>query len=171
YDPSLLKLGRKYKDKLNLNVQQVEWLNKFYNPTNVFNSIEGCCTAIILNYLEVLSVLENKIFSSGQTFQEEVTFLKNLVKNEVSPYQQFHDFNYMSQRVEEEIYLTIFKRVENSVRESYGHTRKISDGFPYFENNLAIEFEERIGSILNLIVEEVKHSIKKHDLPTQIELN
>jgi len=171
YDPSLLKLGRKYKDKLNLNVQQVEWLNKFYNPTNVFNSIEGCCTAIILNYLEVLSVLENKIFSSGQTFQEEVTFLKNLVKNEVSPYQQFHDFNYMSQRVEEEIYLTIFKRVENSVRESYGHTRKISDGFPYFENNLAIEFEERIGSILNLIVEEVKHSIKKPDLPTQIELN
>lgn len=171
YDPSLLKLGRKFKEKLNLSVQQVDWLNKFYNPTNVFNSIEGCCTGIILNYLDVLSALENKFISNGKTLPDEVKFLKNLVKNEVSPYQQFYDFNYMSQRVEEEIYLTIFKRVENSVRESYGHTRKISDGFPYFEKNLSVEFEERIGNTVNSIIEEVKPLIKKPDLPTQIELN
>lgn len=171
YDPHSFKLGRKFKEKLNLSAEQEDWLNKFYNPTNVFNSIEGCCTAIILNYLEVLSVLENKISSSGKKFQDEVDFLKDLVKNEVSPHQQYYDFNYMSQRVEEESYLTIFKRVENSVREAYGHKRKLSDDFPYLEKNLAVEFEERIGGIVNTIIEEVNHLIKQPDLPTQIELN
>ncbi|HEX8608645.1 MAG TPA: hypothetical protein VF679_08410, partial [Pedobacter sp.] len=42
YDPHQYSLGKKYKKKLNLAPQEVKWLNKFWNHSNVFNAIEGC---------------------------------------------------------------------------------------------------------------------------------
>ena len=53
YNPDLYKLGNQYRDKLELNKQEIRWLNKFYNPTNVFISIKGCCMAVINLYLSV----------------------------------------------------------------------------------------------------------------------
>ena len=65
YDPYSYRLGRRFKEKLNLTEKEEAWLNKFHNPSNVFNSIEGCCTLIIQIYLDTLARLEKDLKSEG----------------------------------------------------------------------------------------------------------
>lgn len=41
YDPNEYRLGKLYKDKLSLSTQEVSWLNKFWNPANVFLELKA----------------------------------------------------------------------------------------------------------------------------------
>lgn len=171
YDPDAYKLGKQYKDKLGLNKQEIVWLNKFWNPSNVFISIEGCCIATIKQYLLVVKNLNKKLKLQSTSIAQEVDYFKEKIfeiKEVVDSYWGYYDKSYMKQRVESEIYLTIFKRVENSVRESYGHKRKVGSN-PYFE--FEGEFENRIGSYVNELVAKYQSEIVLPDVETQIELN
>ncbi|WP_051935744.1 tellurite resistance TerB C-terminal domain-containing protein [Salegentibacter sp. Hel_I_6] len=171
YDPYSYRLGRRYKEKLQLTEKQETWLNKFHNPSNVFNSIEGCCIAIIQLYLKVLGNLDEKLKIEGRDLNTEVTALKEQVKTQSSPYKNVYDFNFMEERVQEEIFLTFFKRTENVVRKKFHHKRKISEEFSITEKKLNIQFEENLGESFNQILNEKDNSIATPDLPTQIELN
>ena len=171
YDPDAYKLGKQYKDKLDLNKQEVAWLNKFWNPSNVFISIEGCCIATIKQYLLILKNLNKKLKPEETSIAKEVDYFKEKIfeiKEIADSYWGYYDKSYMKQRVESEIYLTVFKRVENSVREIYGHKRKVGNNPSYeFEG----EFENRIGRHVDELVEKYKGEIVHPDIETQIELN
>ena len=171
YDPNAYKLGTQYKSKSNLNKDEIELLNKFYNPSNMFNSVEGCCVAIIEQYLKVISAVENDLLRKSSSLNEEISRLQILVKEHFQVGDNFYELKYINERVESETFLTIFKRVENSVRTVYDHKRKISDVFPYSENKLNGEFEERIGRILDKQITAQQPNIQKPDIPTQIKLN
>jgi TM2 domain-containing membrane protein YozV len=171
YDPDAFKLGKKYKDKLGLNKQEIAWLNKFWNPSNVFISIEGCCIATIKQYLLIVKNLNKKLKLQNTSIAQEVDYFKEKIfeiKEIADSYWGYYDKSYMRQRVESEIYLTIFKRVENSVRESYGHKRKVGSN-PYYE--FEGEFETRIGNHVNELVTKYQKDIIFPDVETQIELN
>jgi hypothetical protein len=171
YDPDAYKLGKQYKDKLDLNKQEVAWLNKFWNPSNVFISIEGCCIATIKQYLLILSNLNKKLKPEKTSISKEVDYFKEKIfeiKEIADSYWGYYDKSYMKQRVESEIYLTVFKRVENSVREIYGHKRKVGNN-PYYE--FEGEFENRIGRHVDELVDKYKGEIVHPDIETQIELN
>jgi hypothetical protein len=171
YDPDAYKLGKQYKDKLGLSKQEIVWLNKLWNPSNVFTSIEGCCIATIRQYLLIVKNLNKKLKLQNTSIAQEVDYFKEKIfdiKEVADSYWGYYDKSYMKQRVESEIYLTIFKRVENSVRESYGHKRKVGSN-PYFE--FEGEFENRIGSYVNELVAKYQSEIKLPDVETQIELN
>ncbi len=171
YDPNAYKLGTQYKSKLDLNKNEVELLNKFYNPSNVFNSVEGCCVAIIEQYLKMISAVENDLIGRSSSLNKEISQLQMLVKEHFHVGDNFYELRYINERVESETFLTIFKRVENSVRTAFDHKRKISDVFPYSENKLNEEFEERIGGILDKEISAQQPNMKKPDVPTQIQLN
>lgn len=171
YDPDAYKLGKQYKDKLDLNKQEVAWLNKFWNPSNVFISIEGCCIATIKQYLLILKNLNKKLKTEETSIAKEVDYFKEKIfeiKEIADSYWGYYDKSYMKQRVESEIYLTVFKRVENSVREFYGHKRKVGNN-PYYE--FEGEFENRIGRHVDELVDKYKGEIVNPDIETQIELN
>ena len=171
YDPDAYKLGKQYKDKLGLNKQEVAWLNKFWNPDNVFISIEGCCIATIKQYLVVLKSINKRLKSDNTSVAKEVDFFKEKIfeyKEIADSYWGYYDKSFLKQRVESEIYLTIFKRVENSVREFYGHKRKVGST-PYYD--FKGEFETRIGNYVNELVLEHQDKIVLPDIETQIELN
>lgn len=171
YDPDAYKLGKQYKDKLGLNKQEVAWLNKFWNPDNVFISIEGCCIATIKQYLVVLKSLNKNLKSDNTSVAKQVDFFKEKIfeyKEIIDSYWGYYDKSYLKQRVESEIYLTIFKRVENSVREFYGHKRKVGSASYY---DFKGEFETRIGNYVNELVIEHQDKIVLPDIETQIELN
>lgn len=171
YDPDAFKLGKKYKDKLGLNKQEIAWLNKFWNPSNVFISIEGCCIATIKQYLLIVKNLNKKLKLQNTSIAQEVDYFKEKIfeiKEIADSYWGYYDKSYMRQRVESEIYLTIFKRVENSVRESYGHKRKVGSN-PYYE--FEGEFETRVGNYVNELVTKYQKEIILPDIETQIELN
>ncbi len=174
YNPDLYKLGNQYKDKLGLNKQEIRWLNKFYNPTNVFLSIEGCCIATAMQYVTLLKELEKQLKKKETTLAKEVTYFKEKLKAIYVKRNSdwgYYDSGYLGNQAESEVYLTMFKRVENSVRESFGHKRKVSGDFPYADKNLSEEFETKLGNSLNGLIEVLKDNVGKPNLETQIELN
>lgn len=174
YNPDLYKLGNKYKDKLGLDRQEINWLNKFYYPSNVFLSIEGCCVATILHYVTIIKELDKRLKKTETTLEKEVTYFKDKLKiiyanrNSVWGY---YDATHLGNQAESEVYLTILKRVENSVRDSFGHKRKVSVDFVTPDKDLSMDFEIRIGRLLYKIIEECKSNLEKPDLETQIALN
>jgi len=175
YDPDEYKLGKKYKDELGLSKQEVAWLNKFWNPSNVFTSINGCCIAVIKQYIFILKESNKHLKIKDSSIAKEVTYFKEKItefyKGRSNYDQDYYDVSYLNQRIESEIYLTIFRRIENSVRENFNHKRRIFEDFPYSENNIKKEFEKRIGDIIKELVIEFKSQIEKPDLLTQVELN
>ncbi len=175
YNPDLYKLGNQYKDKLELDKQEIKWLNKFYNPSNVFTSIEGCCIAIIKQYVFILKELNKQLKQKETTLVKEITYFKDQLKsNYADQYNSewgVSDSNYYSNRAESEVYLTIFKRIENSVRATFGHKRKVTSDFPFVDKNLSEEFEIRLGIFLNELIVMFNDNVQKPDFETQIELN
>jgi len=181
YNPDLYKLGNQYKDKLGLSKQEIAWLNKFYNPSNAFTSIEGCCISVIRQYLLIINELNKKIKAKESTLTKEVSFLNAEYKRIYKEGSVALGYNtewmnygnsYVDHQAEIEIYLTIFKRVENSVRESFGHKRKLSTEFTLLNNKyLQDEFDERVGKLVNDLIIKNENKIFEPDVPTQIVLN
>lgn len=174
YNPDLNKLGNQYKDKLGLDKQAIKWLNKFNNPSNAFLSIEGCIIATIMQYITLLKELDIRLKKTGTTLVKEVTYFKDKLKSIYANHNSSWDYyaaSYLDTKAESEVYLVLFKRVENSVRDSFGHKRKLTGNFIHENKNLAVEFEERIGILFNELIEESKSNIGKPDLETQIALN
>ncbi len=174
YNPDIYKLGNQYKTKLELSNKEIKWLNKFYNPTNVFLAIEGCCIATIKHYLYILKSLETLFKNNNSTLNTEIQEIKDLLKGYYigdSSEWGYYDDKYLAERSESEIYLTIFKRTENHIREYYGHKRKISSDFPNVERFIIDAFEMKIGNQVNKLLNHSQKEIIKPNLETQIELN
>lgn len=176
YDPNEYRLGKQYKDKLKLSTQEVSWLNKFWNPTNVFLGIEGCCVETIKLYLSTLNELHKQLREKQTTLTNEVEFFqKEIMKlyeaNNSFSYYGGYDNSYLKERAESEVFWTIFKRAENTVREAFGHKRKVSVDFPYSTQPLAQEFENRIGLSVNQIIQGLSSSITQPDEKTEEQLN
>lgn len=175
YDPDQFKLGKKYKQQLNLSNQEVSWLNKFWNPSNVFLSIEGCCIATIKLYLATLKELNRALKKEETSINIEIESLKKVLKTSYSAgidsYWGGYDNNYYSERAESDIFITIFKRAENVVRELFGHKRKISGDFPSSQQNIVAEFEKRLGSKVTDIISRLKLNVAPPDFESERELN
>jgi hypothetical protein len=175
YNPDLYKLGNLYKEKLGLNKQEINWLNKFYNPSNVFTSIEGCCLAVINVYLAVFNELnlqlkdiDSSIGNEMDKIFEKVCEIENL---------QFNSYNVESEkrwatgRLHEGFFITFYKTIENLVREKYGHKRKLTfeNYYPYSKTTQYID--EVIGNKIQTIINEKIQGLNEPDLETKIALN
>jgi hypothetical protein len=84
------KLGNKYKSKLNLNTQEVNWLNKFYDPPTVFLNIEGCCIATVRFYLLIIKNLDKHLKKKESTLVKET----NLIVDQILTYFQNNNNTY-----------------------------------------------------------------------------
>lgn len=168
-------LGKLYKEKLKLSPQEVSWLNKFWNSTNVFIGIEGCCIETIKLYLATLKELNKHLKTRETTIAKEVSFFQveivQLYKANNTPYWGEYDNSYVKERVESEIFSTIFKRAEKVVREVFDHKRKLSGDFPYSDETIVHEFDQRIGLTVNGIIQKLRTTVAKPDEQTETALN
>ncbi|MGB3468064.1 MAG: tellurite resistance TerB C-terminal domain-containing protein [Cyclobacteriaceae bacterium] len=170
YNPDLYKLGNQYKKKLGLTKIETRWLNKFYNPNNVFNSIEGCCKTIIHLYLLVLNEINTKS-AIDKTLNELFEKVIEIQKLKFSSNYKEEEKSWAFNSFQEALFLTFFKSVENVVREKYGHKRKLSFGeyYPYSQSTGVIN--DLIGNDFYSLLEEKLNEIDTPDKETQIELN
>ena len=175
YNPDLYKLGNQYKEKLGLTKQEINWLNKFYNPSNVFTSIEGCSLAVINIYLAVFNELNLQLKDIDSSIEKElgnifekVCEIENLT---FSDYYKGEKPYWAVGRFQESFFITFYKTIENLVREKYGHKRKLTfeNYYPYSKSTQYID--EIIGNkIQNIIIEKIQ-GLNEPDLDTQIALN
>ncbi|MBC9909209.1 tellurite resistance TerB C-terminal domain-containing protein [Chitinophaga varians] len=160
------KLGHQYQEKLGLNTQETAWLNKFWNPCNAFLEMEGCCIQTIRLYLLCLKQL-NKLFDKkGTTIARQV---KQFQDRYIQGNNGTYTISYERQNLETHIYLTVFKRSENTVREAYRHKRKISNEFNY--PVFAGDFEQTFGTAVNEILAGAVNTIAVADEATELLLN
>jgi len=121
-----------------------------------------------------LKELEKQLRKKETTLAKEAAYFKEKLKEIYIKRDSdwgYYDTSYFGNRAESEVYLTMFKRVENSVRESFDHKRKVSGDFPNADKNLAKEFETKLGNSLNAQIEELKDNVGQPNHETQIELN
>jgi hypothetical protein len=175
YNPDLYKLGNQYKEKLGLTKQEINWLNKFYNPSNVFTSIEGCSLAIINIYLAVFNELNLQLQDIDSSIDNEMDKIFEKVcdieKLKFNSYNAEYEKRWATGRFHESFFITFYKTIENLVREKYGHKRKLTfeNYYPYSKSTQYID--ETIGNkIQNIIIEKIQ-GLNEPDLDTQIALN
>lgn len=162
--PSENLLGTLYKERLNLEEKETIWLNKFPNPSINLKEIRD---VTIILFLKVLKGLEKKFEFEQSSLEQEISELLEKIR-------EYNDenFHHSSDQIDESaIFLTIFKRCENAVREFFNIMRKVQSEFSISSKKINNEFEYRIGSLVDEKISESIESFKKPSYSTQVKLN
>lgn len=172
YDYDYWRLGNKYKTILNLNDEEVILLNRLWNPSNNFCSIEFCCLEVIKLYIAVFYELKAKYELEGTTIEKEFTSVADVIVRKQYKYRNgSQNYKYSIESTKDTFYSTIFKYCENAVREYYGHKRKLNTN-TYFTNEEAkSEFDSRIITKIIELLLTLTPKITPPDEATEIELN
>lgn len=172
------RLGTKHSKKLGLTEQQVEWLDKFWPPQNVFIAIQGCCLATMRLYLQALPALETALQSVGTSLaqvvdqaQQEALRGRRAAPNPYGYSWNDYDERYLQEQTDATIYSTIFRRCENVVREAYGNKRKLAAEFSGMDAALVAELEKQLGQPLDALLPGLVTSIQAPNEATELALN
>lgn len=178
YGYDMPKLGKQYRKKLGLSPQQVDWLDKFWPPHNVFIELKECCIATIQLYLQAVPALEAAVQLKGSSLaavvaqsQQESLRLRKAAPNPYGYSWNEYDEGYQRDQIEATIYSTIFRRCENVVREAYGHKRKLAAEFTGMDGALAAVIEMQLGQPLDALLPSLAATISAPDEATELALN
>lgn len=165
------KLGNKYKSILHLNEEQVLLLNKILVPINNFSSIEHCRIEVIKIFLAAIQGLENQYALENTTLNEVFIALADVIAKKHFRYKfGSSNYNYCIESTINDFYSHIFKLCENTVREKYGHKRKINTDIPYV-TNVKVEFESKIVSPITQVLSSLIVKIISPNEEAEVELN
>lgn len=164
-------LGNNYKNKLKLDNESVELLNKIYTPQNNFCEIEFCLIEVLKLFLTVVSELKSKYILSGTSLDAEFKAVGDVVAKKQFKYRDgSSNYKYCIESTCKEMYPLIFKCTENAVREHYGHKRKINVDI-YSNEEAALVLESKVIAHVNSILASLNDKIAEIDEPTEILLN
>ena len=170
YNDDYWKLGGRYKSKLNLNDEQVKWLNRIWQSTTTFCNIEFCMIETIRLYLAIMSQLKTKYSSEGSTLEKQFLYIADIVARKHFRYRTGSDnYKYSIDSITSEIYLNVFKHAENTVRDQYWHKRKVSTDTNYTATDAKLEFD-KLSQEVNAIIPKLLATIKQPDEQTEIAL-
>ena len=163
-------LGNKYKNKLKLDNESVELLNKIYTPHNNFCDIEFCLIEVLKLFLTVVSELKNKYVGAGTNLDTEFKAVGDVVAKRQFKYRDgSSNYKYCIESTSREMYPLIFKCTENAVREFYSHKRKINVDI-YSNEEAALILESKVISHVNTILATLRDKIAEIDEATDMEL-
>ena len=176
YGYDMPRLGTQYRQKLGLSPQQVDWLDKFWPPQNVFVAIKGCREATVRLYLQALPALEAAMLTAGTALgqvvaatQQQSVRLRKAAQGAYSWSE--YDERYVREQAEATVYSTIFRRCENVVREAYGNKRRLAAEFSGLDGALGSELERQVGQPLDALLPTLVATIDLPDEATELELN
>lgn len=172
YDHDYWKFGNKYKEKLKLNNEELELLNKLWNQSNNFCDIEACKIEIIKLYIAVFKVLEQEYMNEGTTLEQIFNYIAGIyVKKQYSYQKGSVNYKYSIEDTKRYFYRNIFKYCENSVREIYEHKRKLSTDLSLNVSEANDKYAERVIPVLERILSELAVKIvRKPNSATEKEL-
>lgn len=176
YGYDMPRLGTQYRQKLGLSPQQVDWLDKFWPPQNVFVAIKGCREATVHLYLQAVPALEAAMLTAGTALGQVVAATQQqsvrLRKASQGAYSwSEYDERYVREQAEATVYSTVFRRCENVVREAYGNKRRLAAEFSGLDGALGSELERQVGQPLDTLLPTLVATINAPDEATELELN
>ena len=167
YDYDYWRLGRRYKDKLKLNDEEVKLLNKLWHPNNNFANIEFCLLEILKLYISVIAGLKNKYKEENTTLDAEFSIVADIIARKHFKYRNgSQNYKYSIESSINELYVLIFKHCENAVREYYGHKRKLNTDAYFFTLEPKTEYDNRILSKVQKILPAQVVKLNKPDEAT-----
>jgi hypothetical protein len=167
-----LKLGALFRAKLNLNDEDVELLNKLWNPENNFFSIEFCGLEVVKFYLYVIKKIEEKYQKELSSLNDELHKVADSIAcNHYNYRKESSNYKYSIETIVNELHSNIFKYCENVVRENFGHKRKLNVDLQYTSNTIVEEYNERIILRLKKILQIYIPTINQPDESADFELN
>ncbi|GAB3522248.1 tellurite resistance TerB C-terminal domain-containing protein [Emticicia fontis] len=165
------KTGSKYKTKLNLNEEEVKLLNKLWYPNNNFCSIEYCYLEVLKLFIYTISALKDKYAEEGTSLDVQFLHVADVIAKKQFNYRRgSQNYKYIIENTTNEFYSHIFKYCENSVREYYGHKRKISTDTNYAIAEAKVEFDTKIISKVTELLPALITKVSLPDEATDIEL-
>lgn len=166
------KVGSKYKDKLNLNDNEVTLLNKLWESRSSFCSIDFCYFQVIRLYLTAIAAFKKECENGASTIEDEFSMVSDLIARKHFRYRKGSANYKMSiKSTLDEFYASIFKLSENAVREHYGHKRKLSVELKYLDPQIKEQFEDKIVVPFSDLLAKLVLNIPEPDELTQKELN
>lgn len=172
YDSNYWKLGSVYKTKLNLNNEEILLLNKLYSPNNNFFNIEFCGTQVVKLYLAVIKRLDEKYQKESASLNTELNNIADHIVSKNFNYRKgSNNYNYYLETVINELYSNILKNCENTVREHYGHKRKLNTDLAYVPLGLSNEHYLLFLNRLQKILAIYAPTLTDPDRNVELELN
>lgn len=174
YDPDEYKLGKRYKEGLNLSKQEIAWLNKLWPDRNVFNSIEGCEIEIVKLYLATLKKLKLRLKKDGLTLPGEMEpLIAKTAEHQRSAYQYWTDYslNDAKRHLESSVYQYLYRKAESIIREKWNHKRKIQTDFVNCGPDVKTLFDEKLGLLVDDVMSKAASAVCEPDDHTEIALN
>lgn len=164
YYPYDHQLGIKYKEELNLTKKEAAWLNKFDFSPNAFTEVQGCLFASIRLYCLLLKKLEYQCKKEGNTLTKRVEAMQQFAI-EGSP---IYDSDSGARRsVSRRVYLTLFKKAENIVREQYLFAPKLRPAFElYGLVSLNNAYDTMIGDMADDLLAQLRSEVLPLDKET-----
>lgn len=166
------KLGSKYKESLNLTVDQVTLLDRLWNPGNNFFNIEFCSVEIVKLYLLAIQRLDDKYRDEASSLDNEMQKIADGIATKHYRHRKNSaNYTYSVKSILDELYFNIFKHSENAVREHYGHKRKLNTELIYTVNEIDKLYNEMILIRLQKALAIYAPTLALPDRNTELELN
>jgi len=169
---STFEWRNKYKKKLNLTKDETNVLDKIWYSSNNFVNIEYCCIEVIRLYLATMNNLKQLYVDNGSSIEKEFEEIADVVVRKHFRYRKgSNNYKHAMQSCENEFHTNIFKFCENTVREKFGHKRKITID-PYASSlDAKEEFETKLISKIAQIHFVLISKINLPDKETEVKLN
>ncbi|UUC44693.1 tellurite resistance TerB C-terminal domain-containing protein [Flavobacterium cerinum] len=166
------KLGFKYKESLNLTMDQVALLDRLWNPGNNFFNIEFCSVEIVKLYLLAIQRLDDKYRDEASSLDNEMQKIADVIATKHYRHRKNSaNYTYSVKSILDELYFNIFKHSENAVREHYGHKRKLNTELIYNVNEIDKSYNEMILVRLQKALAIYAPTLALPDRDTELELN
>ncbi len=163
-----VKLGNKFKEKLNLSDSEVKLLNKNVEAFNVFLQIEFCYIAVVKFYLIVVEQINENFKKNGSSLEEELKIIADIDYHKGQ--EHFGSYEKSVESTVDYLYTYIMFFCEAEVREFYGYNRKLQKYFVFYSKTEEAVIE-RIEPAINMAVSTQRSKIMELDEATTIILN
>lgn len=151
---------KKIRSSLNLSQEDAKILEKITDyGENTFSSHAPCSEAIVSLFIAVVNELNAYFKRTEKSIEETFISVADTVARKEFRYRTGSaNYKYAVENLTEQFYQTIYRICENTVREHYGHKRKVSvDEIRNEEARMA--FDTLIGQPLASALEASKHKI------------
>lgn len=162
-----IKLGDKFKNKVDFTDLEIKILNKNLESSNTFLRIEFCYITVIKFYLSVIEQMNESFKNNGTNLETEFKLIADIQYHKEK--EHYWSYERSVESVVDYLYTYVMHFCETTVRDNYGYNRKLQNHFLF--PNVKENMSERIEPAIHAAIHARINNIINPDMATEILLN